>query len=261
MNDVSQPGRARPVVHSGAILGVVALAGAAMLFVSSGSVAAAAPTSPKTVCKNAIASNKTLTATQIKACKAARINVPKKTTAVAAAPAGRHVSGTLVTLGAGTFTAGKDVAFGLYDVTPAAGQSGNFSTTGPNTYDEILGGDSTLSGVQSVRVTIAAGDQISISGLSAVTFTPVTAPMISSHTTTTLSAGTWTVGQDIGAGRYVAAPGPGQSGNFSVSGNDFYDEILGGDSSLGGVPSVTVSLSKGDVIAISGLSQVVLTAK
>jgi hypothetical protein len=59
----------------------------------------------------------------------------------------------------------------------------------------------------------------------------------------------------------VARTGAGQSGNFSVSGFDMYNEILGGDNSMGGVPSVTVTLSKGDVIAISGLSQVVMTAQ
>ena len=176
-------------------------------------------------------------------------------------PAGRQVKGTLVTLGAGTFAGGKDVAVGLYDVTPPAGESGNFSTTGPDSYNEILGPNGGIGGVPMVRVTISTGDQITISGLSAVTFTPVTAPLNNSHTTTNLYAGTWTVGQDIGAGRYVATPGAGQSGNFIVSGTDSYNEILGGDSSLGGVPSVTVSLTKGDVIAISGLSQVVMTAQ
>ncbi len=182
---------------------------------------------------------------------------PAPTTTI---PAGRHVQGTAVTLGAGTFTGGKDVAGGLYDITPGAGQSGNFIVSGSDSYDEILGFDGT-EGVPTVRVTISNGDQIQISSLSAVTFTPVTTPLTTSHTTTNLYAGTWTVGQDIGAGRYVATPGSGQSGNFIVSGNDSYDEILGGDSSLGGVPSVTVSLSNGDVIDISGMSQVTMTAQ
>jgi len=178
-----------------------------------------------------------------------------------AAPAGRQVKGTVVTLGAGTFTGGKDVAVGIYDVTPGAGQSGNFTVTGTDSYNEILGPNGGAGGVPMVRVTISNGDQVGISGLSAATFTPVSTPLSNSHATTNLYAGTWTVGQDIGAGRYVATPGSGQSGNFIVSGNDSYNEILGGDSSSGGVPSVTVSLSKGDVVAISGLSQVVMTAQ
>ena len=112
-----------------------------------------------------------------------------------------------------------------------------------------------------VRVTISTGDQVQISSLSAVTFTPVSTPFSSAHTTTNLYAGTWTVGKDIGAGRYVATPGAGQSGNFMVSGNNSYNEILGGGSSVGGVPSLTVNLSNGDVINISGLSQVTMTAQ
>jgi hypothetical protein len=179
----------------------------------------------------------------------------------APAPAGRQVQGALVTLGAGTFTGGKDVAVGLYDVTAGAGQSGNFIVNGPDTYDEILGTAGGAGGVPMVRVKISTGDQIQISGLSAVTFTPVTTPLVTSHTTVNLYAGTWVVGQDIGAGRYVATPGAGQSGNFIVSGNDQYNEILGGDSSVGGVPSVTVTLTKGDVIDISGLGQVTMTAQ
>ncbi len=216
-----------------------------------------------TACSSKAASSTTTAATT--ATTAASTPTTKAPTPTAppttAAPAGRQVKGTLVTLGAGTFTGGKDVAVGLYDVTPGVGQSGNFTVNGTDSYNEILGGDASTGGVPMVRATISTGDPIQISGLSAVTFTPVTAPLSTSHTTTNLYAGTWTVGQDIGEGRYVATPGAGQSGNFVVTGNDSYNEILGGDSSTGGVPSVTVTLSKGDVIAISGLGQVTLTAQ
>jgi hypothetical protein len=71
-------------------------------------------------------------------------------------------------------------------------------------------------GVPKVRVTISNGDTIKISSLSQVIFTPVTTPLVTTHTLVNLYAGTWTVGQDIGPGRYVATPGPGQSGNFVV---------------------------------------------
>lgn len=170
--------------------------------------------------------------------------------------ASRQIKGTATTLGAGSFTGGKDVAVGLYDVTPGAGQSGNFSVSGTDEYNEILGGDSSTGGVPKVRVQISNGDKIDISGLSSVAFTPVTAPFVTSYAPATLYAGTFTVGEDIGAGRYTVTPGSGQSGNFSVSGNDEYNEILGTDTSMGDVPSVKVTLTKGDVIAISGLSQV-----
>src|SRR5437763_7827042 len=84
----------------------------------------------------------------------------------------RQVQGTATTLGAGTFSAGKDVAVGLYNVTPGAGQSGNFMVEGTDSYNEILGSG----GVPKVRVKISNGDTITISSLSQVTFTPVTTP-------------------------------------------------------------------------------------
>lgn len=182
-----------------------------------------------------------------------------KSSTTASKPATRQVKGTATTLGAGTFTGGKDVAVGLYDVTAGAGQSGNFSVSGTDSYNEILGTDQSLSEVPKVRVQISSGDQIQISGLSSVTFTPVTTPFSTSHATTNLYAGTFTVGQDIGAGRYVVTPGSGQSGNFSVTGSDEYNEILGSDKSLDEVPSVSVTLTDGDVIALSGMSQVTFT--
>jgi hypothetical protein len=135
-----------------------------------------------------------------------------------------------------------------------------FIVTGTNHYNEILGNAGAAGGVPKVRVQISNGDKIEVSGLSAVAFTPVTAPFVTTHTTTTLYAGTFKVGEDIGAGRYVATPGPGQSGNFIVSGSNTYNEILGG-SSIGRVPNLTVDLANGDVIDISGLSQVTFDTK
>jgi len=166
----------------------------------------------------------------------------------------RQVTGKAVTLGAGTFTGGTDVVPGLYNVTAGPGQSGNFIVQGTDSYDEILGASSG-DGVPEVRAQISKGDSIQISSLSQVIFTPVTTPLVTTHTLVTLYAGTWTVGQDIGPGRYVATPGSGQSGNFIVE-NESVDEILGGSD---GVPSVSVSLQSGDVITISSLSQVTMT--
>lgn len=165
----------------------------------------------------------------------------------------RKVTGAAKTLGAGTFTGGTDVQAGLYDVTPGAGQSGNFVVTGGSaSYNEILGGDN---GVPKVRVKISDGDKIEISSLSQVIFTPVTTPLVTTHTPVVLYAGTWTVGEDLGAGRYTATPGAGQSGNFVITSEDV-NEILGGSN---GVPSVTFNVKKGDVIEVGSLSQVTLT--
>ena len=80
-------------------------------------------------------------------------NKPATTSQPAAKVAARQVTGTATTLGAGTFTGGKDVANGLYDVTPGAGQSGNFTSSGTDSYNEILGGgDVTLGDVPMIRV-------------------------------------------------------------------------------------------------------------
>lgn len=166
----------------------------------------------------------------------------------------RQVQGKTTTLGAGTFSGGKDVPVGLYDVT-APGQSGNFIVTGTDSYNEIFG-----QGVTKIRVQISDGDKIELSGLSRVTFTPVSTPFVTTYKAVTLYAGTFIVGQDIAPGRYVATTTPGSSGNFIVSGQDDVNEILG-QNGFGGVPSVTTDLTDGDVITISGLGQVTMTPK
>ncbi len=169
----------------------------------------------------------------------------------------RQVTGTAVTVGAGNFTGGTDVAPGLYDVTAGPNQSGTFVVTGSDSYNEIL--DSSGSrGVPTIRVQITKGDQIRISGLSQVVFTPVSTPFVTTHGNAVLYAGTWTVGQDLGPGKYVATPGAGQSGRVTITGENV-DVILGGDPHLGGVPSVTFTVQNGDVIEIAGLRQVTLT--
>ena len=120
------------------------------------------------------------------------------------------------------------MAAGLYDVTPGAGQSGNFMVDGTNSYNEILGSSSDgLSGVPKVRVMISSGDSIKVSGLSQVVFTPVTTPLVTTHTLVNLYAGTWTVGQDIGPGtvcRHNRTPGERETS--SVEAEDV-NEILG----------------------------------
>src|SRR5438067_1908550 len=97
----------------------------------------------------------------------------------------RQVQGKVTTLGAGTFSGGKDVPVGLYDVT-APGQSGNFIVSGTDSYNEIFG-----QGVTKIRAQISDGDQIQLSGLSSVTFTPVATPFVTTHSLVTLYAGTF----------------------------------------------------------------------
>ena len=178
------------------------------------------------------------------------------TTAPTSPVPNRQVSGIAVTLGSGSFLGGTDVAPGLYDVTTGPDQSGTFIVSGTDSYDENLDSSGTQ-GVPEIRVQISNGDQIQISGLSQVTFTPVSTPFVTSQSAATLYAGTWTVGQDLGPGSYVATPGAGQSGNFIIT-SEGINVVLGGDPSLGEVPSVTFNVQTGDVIEITGLGQVTL---
>jgi hypothetical protein len=161
-----------------------------------------------------------------------------------------------VTLGSGSFTGGTDVQPGLYDVTTGPGQSGSFVVTGADSYNELLGSSGGHE-VPEIRVQISTGDRITISGLSEVMFAPVSTPFVTTQSAVTLYAGTWTVGQDLGPGRYVATPGARQSGTFVVK-SEGIDVILGRRPSLGEVPSVTFNVNDGDVITISGLAKVVL---
>ena len=161
-----------------------------------------------------------------------------------------------MTLGSGSFVVGTDVTPGLYDVTSGPDQSGTFIVTGTDSYDENLDSSGTP-GVIKMRIQISNGDQIQISGLSQVIFTPVSTPFVTSHSSITLYAGTWTVGQDLGPGGYVATPGTGQSGNFIIT-SEGINVKLGGDPSLGEVPSVALNVQSGDVIEITGLGQVTL---
>jgi hypothetical protein len=162
-----------------------------------------------------------------------------------------------VTLGSGTFTGGTDVEPGLYDVTTGSGQSGDFVVSGTDSYNELLD-SSGLQGVPKIRVQISSGDQIQISGLSQVYFTPVSTPFVTTYSAATLYAGTWTVGQDLGAGTYVATPGSGQSGTLSILAEGV-NVTLSGEPRNGAVSSVTFTVQTGDVIQISGLAQVNLT--
>ena len=162
----------------------------------------------------------------------------------------RTVTGEAATLGAGTFIVGSDIKVGLYDVAAGAGQSGNFITSGGG--NEILGGEY---GIQKLRIELKKDEEVKISGLSQVTFTPVTAAFVSAHVNTSLYTGTFIVGEDIGAGRYRVTPAPGESGNFITSGG--VNEILGGEY---GVPNTTINLRNGEEIKISGMGSVTFSA-
>lgn len=149
------------------------------------------------------------------------------------------------------------MAPGLYDVTTGPNQSGNFTVRGTDSYNEILDTSGTR-GVPQIRVQISNGDLIQISSLSHVIFTPVSTPFVTTHSAATLYAGSWMVGQDLGPGKYVATPATGQSGTFVIA-HEGINVMLGGDPTLGEMPSVTFTVQNNDVIGISGLGQVTLT--
>ena len=161
-----------------------------------------------------------------------------------------------MTLDSGTFIGGTDVEPGLYDVTAGPGRRGNFIVAGADSYDETLD-SSGIKGVPKIRVQISTGDGIRITSLSEVMFTPVSTPFVTTHSAVTLYAGTWTVGQDLGPGLYVATAGAGQSGRF-VIGSEGVNQILGADPGHGELPSLAFGVKVGDVISISGLGEVAL---
>jgi hypothetical protein len=76
----------------------------------------------------------------------------------------------------------------------------------------------------------------------------------------TLSTETYTVGQDIPKGRYVAKTTSDGSGNFVIydGSNLVVNEILS-NTSVYGIPSVTVNLKDGETIEISGINSVIFT--
>lgn len=172
----------------------------------------------------------------------------------------RQVAGKAVDLGAGTFTTGKDVQSGLYDVTPVQGQ-GNFIVNDSSDklkINKVLGTSQGI-GVSKVRVEIAEGDKIQLQSINKAHFEPVTTPYITEAKSISLYSGVWKAGKDIAIGRYKAVPASG-SGNFIVydqSGMPKVNEVLGGDA--GGVKEVTFDIEDGDIINIANLNQVNIT--
>lgn len=75
-----------------------------------------------------------------------------------------------------------------------------------------------------------------------------------------LFSGTWTVGEDIPAGRYEITAGEGESGNIFIGeGVKKINEILGTSEFGLGISKITVDLIDGDPIEIKGLNTVIFT--
>ena len=170
----------------------------------------------------------------------------------------RNIVGIETDLGVGTFQGGKDIQIGLYDITSING-NGIFTVIaggGALRSNEVLGNAQNL-GISKVRVNIQNGDEITLAGIDKVHFQPVTTPIITTVHTVNMYSGSWVVGEDIAAGRYMATTSG--SGNFvlnTIEGIPDINEILGGNS---GVRNITVDLTDGEIIDISGIRQVMLT--
>lgn len=157
------------------------------------------------------------------------------------------------TLNTGTFTVGEDISEGRYVITGDG--SGNLFVYDGDfpVVNEILDPTGEF-GVKSVTTDIKDGQQIEISGISNVTFTPAETSI-----SNILTTGTWIVGLDIAPGRYDAAA-PSGSGNFFVYDGSWpkVNEILDASGEFG-VEKVTVDLEEGQIIEISGLNEVEFT--
>lgn len=155
----------------------------------------------------------------------------------------------LTVLFSGAFFVGEDIPPGRYVIT--ADDSGNLfiRRAGRSFVNAILEGNH---GVASVTVDLEIGDEIEISGIDNVTFTPAETEM-----STVLTTGFWIVGLDIPSGTFdVITTYADESGNFFVrrNGRSVVNEILG-DSQMG-VERIRVHLEEGDVIEIVGLNAV-----
>lgn len=156
------------------------------------------------------------------------------------------------TLNAGNFIVGEDIPAGRYVMTgDGTGNLFVYDENGMPTVNEILDKSGEM-GVTSVTTNLESGQEIEISGLNDVTFTPAETSI-----SNTLSAGNWQVGLDIEPGRYnVTAPsGMGNFVIYDAMGLPATNEILDISGELG-VKQLTVTIEDGQEIQISGINEV-----
>lgn len=155
-------------------------------------------------------------------------------------------------LSAGTYTVGKHIAPGNYNVT--FNGNGNFIINDSNNIllTNEIGGNY---GIKKYKAILVEGSKIELKSMSA-NFKPIKTTLIP-YKTTNIHAGFWVVGTDITKGRYKASITTGGSGNFIVysSGNPKVNEILGD----AGVKEVVIDLEDTDIIDVKNLNNVKLT--
>ncbi|WEV44282.1 hypothetical protein OZX56_03370 [Lactobacillus sp. ESL0684] len=169
----------------------------------------------------------------------------------------------LVTLGAGTYTVGRDIEPGRYTITAASG-SGNLSSDNESNDEEInviLGTtvDNDMEQITSYTVDLTKDEKIKIESIQSTKFVPTPNKR---KFQTTLGAGHWEVGKDIKPGRYEITALQGSGNLISNNGEDDINEILGttADEDSGQITKVTADLVKGEILN-TDLQEIKLTAE
>ncbi|WEV51868.1 hypothetical protein OZX69_03985 [Lactobacillus sp. ESL0731] len=155
-----------------------------------------------------------------------------------------------VTLNAGIYKVGRDIAPGRYKITIVKG-SGNISSDNESNDEEInaiIGKDYDDDQVTSYTVDLVKKEKIELDDIEETKFTPIT----NRQYKTSLSAGSWEVGKDIKPGRYTIVATKG-SGNISSDGSnddDDINEILGTtvDKDDDQITKFTATLTKGEIL-------------
>lgn len=167
--------------------------------------------------------------------------------------------GESTTLGAGTWTVGKDIKPGIYVLTTSAG-SGNVSSDDSESDDINIILSSTMddpdSEVTNYRAILSDGQKIKIEDLQNVDF-QVDKPLGNVGTEKYIS-GQYIVGKDIKPGRYEISADLG-SGNV-ITDDGEVNEILYTNPEDDEMSSTTVNLTKGQVLS-TDLNRIQLTEK
>lgn len=190
-----------------------------------------------------------------------------------------EVGAAATLLGPGTYIAGQHLDPGLYEVTVKSGARALISG-GMDELDPLMNLLELLAApelaerpgspaVAKLRLELSDGDEVVLSagprqelGEFTLAFTPVASRRIEPiGGTVILYSGRWSVGDDLAPGRYVLEVDPGVRGSLQVVGGGHRGavELLDGDGADGGRPSVSLDLSIGDRIAISGIDEVTFT--
>ncbi|MBS0950376.1 hypothetical protein JK159_08405 [Weissella minor] len=154
--------------------------------------------------------------------------------------------GESTSLGAGTWTVGKDIKPGIYVLTSPSG-SGNVDSD-PKNYEDtsiniILGAGDDDQDLTNYRAYLSNGDKVNISGLNTVNFQADKS--LNNASSDKYISGQYKIGTDIQPGRYKINAVTG-SGNLMTDGS--VNEILSTDPEDGEVSSTTVDLEKGETL-------------